>query len=106
MLPVPSLFERAARREGGGSCYHDRVEHEGTGAESPEATRFLVLHHPGGRLVSPRQLLALAMGLLAAAVGSAAAPTHPVYNPPVGKYILGAMALTAAMFAREAARWP
>ena len=56
--------------------------------------------------MSPRQLLALAMGLLVAAVGSAAAPTHPVYNPPVGKYILGAMALTAAMFAREAAQWP
>jgi hypothetical protein len=56
--------------------------------------------------VSARQLLALALGLLAAATGSAVAPTHPVYNPPVGKYILGAMAFTAAMFAREAARWP
>ena len=55
--------------------------------------------------MSPRQLLALAMGLLVAAVWSAAAPTHPVYNPPAAKFLLGAMALAAAMWAREAARW-
>jgi hypothetical protein len=41
--------------------------------------------------------------LLVAAVASAVAPAHPVYNPPVGKFVLGAFALTAAMWAREAA---
>jgi hypothetical protein len=46
------------------------------------------------------------VGLLVAAVASTVAPTHPVYNPPAGKFLLGAMALTAAMWAREAARWP
>jgi hypothetical protein len=44
--------------------------------------------------------------LLVAAVASTVAPTHAVYNPPIRKFLLGAMALTAAMCAREAARWP
>jgi hypothetical protein len=44
------------------------------------------------------------VGLLVATVASTVAPTHPVYNPPVGKFVLGTMALTAAMCAREAAR--
>jgi hypothetical protein len=34
------------------------------------------------------------------------APTHPVYNPPMAKFFLGTMALTAALWAREATRWP
>jgi hypothetical protein len=46
------------------------------------------------------------VGLLVATVASTVAPTHPVYNPPVGKFLLWWMALTAAMCAREAARWP
>jgi hypothetical protein len=44
--------------------------------------------------------------LLVATIASTVAPTHPVYNPPLGKFLLGTMALTAAMWAREAARWP
>ena len=56
--------------------------------------------------MTPRQIRALALGLLIATVASSVAPTHPVYNPPVGKFLLGTMALTAAMWAREAARWP
>ena len=55
--------------------------------------------------MSPKQIWALASGLLFAAVISAVAPTHPVYNPPAVKFLLGAMALAAAMWAREAARW-
>ena len=55
--------------------------------------------------MSPQQIWALALGLLVAAVISAVAPTHPVYNPPAAKFLLGSMALTAAMWAREAARW-
>jgi hypothetical protein len=43
--------------------------------------------------------------LLAATIASTIAPTHPVYNPPMGKFVLGTMAVTAAMWAREAARW-
>src|SRR5262249_29697470 len=61
--------------------------------------------HSGGRTVAPKEIRALALGLLVAAVASAVAPTHPVYNPPIRKFLLGAMALTAAMWAREAARW-
>jgi hypothetical protein len=41
--------------------------------------------------------------LLVATIASTVAPTHPVYNPPVGKFLLGSMALTAAIWAREAA---
>ena len=55
--------------------------------------------------MSPKQIWALASGLLVAAVISAVAPMHPVYNPPAAKFLLGAMALAAAMWAREAARW-
>jgi hypothetical protein len=33
------------------------------------------------------------------------APGHPTYNPPQAKFILGAFAITAAMFAREAKRF-
>jgi hypothetical protein len=43
--------------------------------------------------------------LLVATVASSVAPGHPVFNPPPVKFLLAAMALTAAMFAREAARW-
>jgi hypothetical protein len=43
--------------------------------------------------------------LLVATVASTVAPTHPVYNPPMGKFLLGIMALFAAIWAREAARW-
>jgi hypothetical protein len=43
--------------------------------------------------------------LLAATVASSVARAHPVFNPPVVKFLLAAMAFTAAMFAREAARW-
>jgi hypothetical protein len=56
--------------------------------------------------MTPRQIWSLAGGLLVATIASTVAPTHPVYNPPMGKFLLGAMALTAAMWAREAARWP
>jgi hypothetical protein len=56
--------------------------------------------------MTPRQLWALAGGLLVATVASTVAPTHPVYNPPVVKFLLWGMALTAAMCAWEAARWP
>src|SRR5262245_17707329 len=49
--------------------------------------------HPGGWAVTPRQLWALALGLLVAAVASSIAPGHPVFNPPVAKFLLGAMAL-------------
>ena len=56
--------------------------------------------------MSPKQIWALALGLLVAAVISTVAPTHPVYNPPTVKFLLGAMALAATMCAREAARWP
>jgi hypothetical protein len=55
--------------------------------------------------VTPKQIWAFALGLLVAAVVSGVAPTHPVYNPPAGKFLLGAMAMAAAMWAREAARW-
>ena len=55
--------------------------------------------------MSPKQIWALAVGLLVAAVISTVAPTHPVYNPPAVKFLLGAMALAAALCAREAARW-
>jgi hypothetical protein len=54
--------------------------------------------------VTPRRILVLAMGLLLAAVASAVAPNHPVWNPPVFKFLLGAFAFTALMFAQEAAR--
>jgi hypothetical protein len=43
--------------------------------------------------------------LFVATIVSTVAPTHPVYNPPWGKFVLGTMALTAAMWAQEAARW-
>jgi hypothetical protein len=56
--------------------------------------------------VTPRQIRAVAVGLLVAAVASTVAPAHPVYNPPACKFLLGAMALTTAMWVREAARWP
>jgi hypothetical protein len=45
------------------------------------------------------------MVLLLATVGSAFAPNHPVWNPPVLKFLLGAFAFTALMFAQEAARY-
>jgi hypothetical protein len=44
--------------------------------------------------------------LLVATIASTVAPTHPVYNPPMAKFLLGTLALTVAMCAREAARWP
>jgi hypothetical protein len=44
--------------------------------------------------------------LLVATIAATVAPTHPVYNPPMGKFLLGTIALTAAIWAREAARWP
>ena len=56
--------------------------------------------------MTPRRIRTLAVGLLVAAVVSTVAPTHPAYNPPTCKFLLGAMALCAAMWAREAARWP
>jgi len=56
--------------------------------------------------LSPKRILALALGLLVAAVASAVAPTHPLYNPPVTAFVLGAMALAAAIWAWESARQP
>jgi hypothetical protein len=56
--------------------------------------------------MTPKRFLILAMGLLLAAVASALAPAHPVYNPPVGKFVLTAFAFTALMFGMEARRWP
>jgi hypothetical protein len=49
-------------------------------------------------------MMFLAIGLVIAAVASAAAPMHPVYNPAVCKFVLAALALTAAMFAWEGTR--
>jgi hypothetical protein len=54
--------------------------------------------------VTPKRFLILAVGLLIAATASAVAQPHPVFNPPVVKYILVAWALTAVMFAVEAGR--
>ena len=54
--------------------------------------------------MTPRRIWALAVGLLAATFASTVAPTHRVYNPPAGKFVLGTMALVAAMWAREAAQ--
>jgi hypothetical protein len=49
-------------------------------------------------------MMFLAIGLTVAAVASAAAPMHPVYNPAVCKFVLAALALAVAMFAWEGAR--
>ena len=46
-----------------------------------------------------RQIWAVALGLLVVTVASSLAPTHPVYNPPFGKFVLGSMTLTAAIWA-------
>jgi hypothetical protein len=48
--------------------------------------------------ITPR-IIALAIGLLAATVASAVAPTHPVFNPPVCKFLLGSMAIVALIAA-------
>jgi hypothetical protein len=55
--------------------------------------------------MAPKHIWALALGLLAATFVSTVAPTHLVWNPPVLKFLLGAFALTAAFWAREAGRW-
>ena len=55
--------------------------------------------------MTPGRIWALTGGLSVATITSTVAPTHPVYNPPVCKFLLGTMAVTAAMWAREAARW-
>ena len=52
------------------------------------------------------RLLALAIGLLAATVASTVAPAHPVYNPPVCRFLLGTMAVVALMAAHEGAKSP
>ena len=51
-------------------------------------------------------MLAIAMGFLAATVASVVAPTHPVYNPPLCKYLLGSLAVGALMAAYEAIKYP
>jgi hypothetical protein len=51
------------------------------------------------------RMVVLAILSLAATIAAAVAPTHPVYNPPVCKFLLGAFAATAAMAAREAVRY-
>jgi hypothetical protein len=43
--------------------------------------------------------------LLVVTVASSVAPGHPIFNPPALKFLVGAMTVTAAMFAWEAARW-
>jgi hypothetical protein len=55
--------------------------------------------------MTTRRIWALAVVLLVATVVSAIAPAHPIYNPPAAKFVLGAMAYTAAVWAMEAARW-
>jgi hypothetical protein len=42
--------------------------------------------------------------LLVATVAATVAPTHPIHNPPTSKFVLGTMALFAAMGARGAAQ--
>ena len=57
--------------------------------------------------MTPRRIWTLAAALLVAKTGPlTVAPTHPVYNPPIFQFLLGAFALAAAIWAREAARWP
>jgi hypothetical protein len=62
--------------------------------------------NPGGPNVAPKQIWAFALGLIVAAGVSWLVPTHPVYNPPAGKFLLAAIAFAAAIWAREASRWP
>ena len=54
--------------------------------------------------MTPRRIRALAAGLLVATFAATVAPTHPVYHPPASKFVLGTMALFAAMWAWEAAQ--
>jgi hypothetical protein len=54
--------------------------------------------------VTAKRILAVSIALLVAAVASGIAPSHPVWNPPVLKFLLAAFAFTGFMFAYEVVR--